>query len=147
MAQRAPQDVLSECLEHWEEGDGRVDEVLAQHPALRDDLEPLLTLAADLRAMPPLRAPARLREDPLWRRAPSRTAHPTPSEQRRRPVPLWAAVHRERAGRPIGPRWPRQAVVSGLGRLAQARRLAARAPGHQSHGRSSKTQLPLSGAR
>src|SRR5262245_26558505 len=68
--------------------------------------------------MPPLRAPARLREDPLWRRAPSRTAHPTPSEQRRRPVPLWAAVHRERAGRPIGPRWPRQAVVSGLGRLA-----------------------------
>jgi hypothetical protein len=55
-------------LERWESGQSGIEELLAQHPERRSELEPLLRLAAQLRAQPPLRAPERLRRDPLWRR-------------------------------------------------------------------------------
>ncbi|MBX5493105.1 MAG: hypothetical protein IRZ14_18295, partial [Chloroflexi bacterium] len=68
MAELPPHEVLSKCLERWEQGLGGVDELLAQHPELRAELEPLLALVARLRALPPVEAPERLRRDPLWRR-------------------------------------------------------------------------------
>jgi len=55
-------------LERWETGQGGVEELLAQRPELRAELDPLLQLAAQLRAQPAMRAPDRLRRDPLWRR-------------------------------------------------------------------------------
>jgi len=72
MAERPPHDVLSDCLERWEQGQGGVEEFLAQHPELREELEPLLGLAVELWALPKIKAPDRLRQDPLWRRPPSR---------------------------------------------------------------------------
>jgi Domain of unknown function (DUF5667) len=68
VARKAPHDVLAQCLERWESGQGGVEELLAQHPELRPELEPLLHLAAHLQAQPRVRAPERLRRDPLWRR-------------------------------------------------------------------------------
>ncbi|HZS03137.1 MAG TPA: DUF5667 domain-containing protein [Chloroflexota bacterium] len=76
MARKAPHDVLSECLERLESGQGGVEELLAQHPALRPEIEPLLRLAAQLRAQPRLRAPERLRRDPLWCRGLATSAQP-----------------------------------------------------------------------
>ena len=52
MAERPPHDVLSDCLERWEQGQGGVEEFLAQHPELHEELEPLLGLAVELRALP-----------------------------------------------------------------------------------------------
>ena len=72
MAERPPHDVLSDCLERWEQGQGGVEEFLAQHPELREELEPLLGLAVELWALPKIKAPDRLRQDPLWRRPPAR---------------------------------------------------------------------------
>src|ERR687883_488816 len=71
MAQRPPHDVLSDCLERWEQGQGGVEEFLAQHPELREELEPLLGLAVELWALPKIKAPDSLRQDPLWRRPPA----------------------------------------------------------------------------
>ena len=68
MAHQAPHDVLGECLERWESGQGGVEDILAQHPAERPDLEALLQLATELPTLVSVRAPERLRRDPLWRR-------------------------------------------------------------------------------
>src|SRR4051812_24787549 len=73
MAQRPPHDVLSDCLERWEQGQGGVEEFLAQHPDLRAELEPLLGVVIELWAQPKVKAPDHLRTDPLWRRPPART--------------------------------------------------------------------------
>jgi hypothetical protein len=75
-------------LERWEQGQGGVEEFLAQHPELREELEPLLGLAVELWALPKITAPDRLRQDPLWRRPPAR-------------VPLGS--HRPRAKTPLLP--------------------------------------------
>jgi len=114
---REVHDVLSECLERWEQGRGGVEELLAQYPELREQLEPLLQLAIELWALPPVRAPERLRRDPLWRRA----LTPPAAAPAREPasLPLWAAARRQRAGRrviPLAPPW--RAPARRLGRLA-----------------------------
>ncbi|HLI28665.1 MAG TPA: DUF5667 domain-containing protein [Chloroflexota bacterium] len=87
MAELPPHEVLGECLERLEQGRS-VDELLAQHPALRAELEPLLALAARLRALPRVQAPARLRHAPLWRR---HVASPPPAATYTDPVELLAA--------------------------------------------------------
>jgi Domain of unknown function (DUF5667) len=86
MAERPPHDVLSDCLERWEQGQGGVDEFLAQHPELRAELEPLLGLAVELWALPKITAPDHLRQDPLWRRPPARV--PLGSRHPRAKAPL-----------------------------------------------------------
>lgn len=110
MEQRAPHDVLSECLERLEQGRDGVEDLLAQHPELREELEALLDLALELRAMPRLRAPERLRRDPAWRRG--LTSSPVD-------LPLWAAARAEQrppSGRPERPAARR--LRGTLGRLA-----------------------------
>src|SRR4051794_30697074 len=86
MAERPPHDVLSDCLERWEQGQGGVEEFLAQHPELREELEPLLGLVVELWALPKISAPDRLRQDPLWRRPPARV--PLGSRRPRAKAPL-----------------------------------------------------------
>jgi hypothetical protein len=68
VAQQPPHEVLAECLDQLEQGHSSIDALLGRYPALRAELEPLLVLAMRLRALPPVRAPERLRRDPLWRR-------------------------------------------------------------------------------
>jgi len=77
VTQQGPHDVLSECLERWESGQGGAEELLARRPELRAELEPLLRLAEELRSLPAVRAPERLRRDPLWRRGLARPAEPS----------------------------------------------------------------------
>ncbi|MHB0868855.1 MAG: DUF5667 domain-containing protein [Chloroflexota bacterium] len=52
---------LANCLEKLERGDATIEEALRAHPELRAELEPLLGLAAELRSMPKISAPAGLR--------------------------------------------------------------------------------------
>ena len=68
VAHKAPHDVLSECLERWENGQGGVEELLAQRPELRAEPEAAAAACCPIRAQPAVRAPERLRRDPLWRR-------------------------------------------------------------------------------
>lgn len=52
---------LAYCLERTEQDDATLEEVLCEYPELRGELEPLLKLAYDLRALPKVRAPESLR--------------------------------------------------------------------------------------
>src|SRR5215217_2907414 len=83
VAKLPPQDVLSQCLERLEQDLGGVDDLLAQHPTVRAEVEPLLLLVQRLRALPPVVAPERLRRAPLWRSAvataPADGTHATPA--------------------------------------------------------------------
>jgi hypothetical protein len=109
-----PHDALAVALERWERGEPGVEAVLAQHPEVR----PLLELAVELWSVPPVQAPARLRQDPLWRRA------ATPAEAPSAPtsLPLWAAARHEEAAPAArvasGGHSHRRRVIRTLSRLA-----------------------------
>jgi hypothetical protein len=119
-ARLEPHDVLAECLEHWERGEPGADELLKQHP----DVEPLVQLAVDLWSMPPVQAPARLRQDPLWRRAAIPAAASTEPAATDEPasLPLWAAARHDSvapaARLAAGSRLTRPRLVRTLSRLA-----------------------------
>jgi hypothetical protein len=87
---------LADCLDRIEQGDTTVEEVLIDHPELATELEPLLGLAVDLRSLPKVAAPARLRGErrPTFANRPALL--PLEIESRRRwsslrPTIRWAA--------------------------------------------------------
>lgn len=66
------EEALAKSLEMVEAGEATPEEILGLYPELRAELEPLLALSAELRAMPKVEAPARLRgyRRPVFRPAP-----------------------------------------------------------------------------
>jgi hypothetical protein len=112
VAQKAPHDVLSECLERWESSPAGAEELLAQHPKLRAELDPLLHVAAQLRPLSRVRAPERLRRDPLWRRGLAPAAQTTSHTA----LPSLAAAH---ATAPTARLEPSDALALALDRWEQ----------------------------
>ncbi len=55
------EETLADCLERIESGDWSIREALEAHPELAEELEPLLSLAGELRALPRVTAPESLR--------------------------------------------------------------------------------------
>ena len=58
---RGIEQALAHCLERMERGDATLEEALRTYPGLRSELEPLLLLAQQLRALPKVTAPESLR--------------------------------------------------------------------------------------
>lgn len=84
------EEALSDCLGRIETGETTLEEELSLYPELRAELEPLLSIAAELRAIPKVEAPASLRgyKRPVFR-SPASKIQPRESWWRRF-VPLGA---------------------------------------------------------
>ena len=84
------EEALSECLGRIETGETTLEEELSLYPELRAELEPLLSIAAELSAIPKVEAPASLRgyKRPVFR-SPASKIQPRESWWRRF-VPLGA---------------------------------------------------------
>ncbi len=101
---RGIEQALAQCLERMERGDATLEEALRGYPELRPELEPLLLLAQQLRALPRVTAPESLRSS-------------------RRPV---FSASRRGAAHGVGPKllsWPRVYLAPAWG--APLARLAA----------------------
>jgi len=81
-------------LERVERGEATIEQVLGEYPAFRSELEPLLRLAQDIRSLPKVQAPERLRSSKRPVFCPPKAVRPAPLKPRwgASPIPGWKSI-------------------------------------------------------